>query len=477
MRQNKPIPLKSGAYQAAALIADAQRCVNLFPEINPPDSPFPTTHYLTPGLTALAQDTTDIGVWRGLYAASSNDLYGVVGANVVFIDTNWNLNSIGTITPGVTPVSMADNGTTMVLVDGTPNGYQVNLASRVMTQIVDANFLGADKADFMDTFLVFNQPGTQNFYSTTSSAVTPFNPLYIAAKTDSSDLLSTLVIVNRVVWLLGQKSTELWYDAGNAIFPFSELPGVIVQHGCIAKYSAATYGQGLYWLGQNRHGRGVVYRGLGYTAKRISTHAIEDIIQKYPTMTDAIGLTYQQGGHSFYALSFPSGNATWVFDEATGLWHQRASIDAQGNLNRWRVNCYANAYGIDVVGDYSNGTLYRLDVGNFTENGTAIPRIRSFPHMVAAGKRAIYHQFIAEFDAGHANSAAADPKVALRYSDDRGQTFSNPIYMPLPAGKYNSNPSWRRLGMARDRVFELSWSAPFATALSGAYIDATELGS
>jgi hypothetical protein len=39
-------------------------------------------------------------------------------------------------------------------------------------------------------------------------------------------------------------------------------------------------------------------------------------------------------------------------------------------------------------------------------------------------------------------------------------------------GEYDTSIVWWRLGMARDRVFELSWSAPIRTALNGAFVEA-----
>ena len=70
------------------------------------------------------------------------------------------------------------------------------------------------------------------------------------------------------------------------------------------------------------------------------------------------------------------------------------------------------------------------------------------------------------------------PKVYLRWSDDRGKTFGNAIGQSLGAqGQTLKQPQWRRLGMARDRVFELFWSGNFAEALNGAWIDALPMGS
>lgn len=61
--------------------------------------------------------------------------------------------------------------------------------------------------------------------------------------------------------------------------------------------------------------------------------------------------------------------------------------------------------------------------------------------------------------------------VTLRYSDDAGANWSEPINQTLgDIGEYKTNVQWRRLGMARSRVIELSWSCMFQTALTGAMI-------
>jgi hypothetical protein len=51
------VPLLGGAYQAKSIIANAQRCVNLYPEANPSSSQpqSPSTHYPTPGLVKIGE--------------------------------------------------------------------------------------------------------------------------------------------------------------------------------------------------------------------------------------------------------------------------------------------------------------------------------------------------------------------------------------------------------------------------------------
>jgi len=58
------IPLTSGAYQAQSQIANAQRCVNLYPEFNPEKTrpAMPVTHYPRPGLLILCSPVSESGV-------------------------------------------------------------------------------------------------------------------------------------------------------------------------------------------------------------------------------------------------------------------------------------------------------------------------------------------------------------------------------------------------------------------------------
>jgi hypothetical protein len=513
------VALTAGAYQARSLSAEAQRCINLYPERNPPDAPFPFSYYPTPGLTLLASPTPGAG--RGLYVASSGDLYAVVGSSLYYVDPTFAHNLLGTLTYSealpVTPVSMADNGVVLVLVDGSPAGYSVTLSGRSWNgAISDPAFYGADRVDFVDTYFLFNRPGTAQFYVSPSTWApgVAFNPLWIAAKTGAADPLQGVICQHLEPWLIGTLSSEVWIDSGAADFPFQRMPGVFVEHGAVAKYSIAKQDLSIYWLAQDRQGQALVVEAAQYQAKRISNHALEARLSTYGTISDAIGFTYQQQGHVFYVLSFPSADETWVYDAATGLWHQRAWLDGTGALHRHRAGSCAQAYGRTVCQDWQTGALYALDPQAFTDAGAAIPRIQSFPHLREDARRVSYGSFIADMETGTTPSlgqapnpsvafqfedadgstvgftspsgapfsffggSPLEPQVSLRWSDDGGLSWGQPVMRGLgAAGDTLRTPTWRRTGMARRRVFELSWSFPYETVLNGAYVDAAPAGS
>jgi hypothetical protein len=53
------------------------------------------------------------------------------------------------------------------------------------------------------------------------------------------------------------------------------------------------------------------------------------------------------------------------------------------------------------------------------------------------------------------------PQAMLRWSNDGGSTWSNEYWVSVgQLGKYKNRAIWRRLGMARDRIFEVSVSDP-----------------
>lgn len=462
------IPLTTGAYMARSVIAEAQRCVNLYMERNPSDAIFPTTHYPTPGLVTVA--TSANSVWRGLFFASNSTLFGVCGNALYTISPSFVLTQIGTLGTSLGPVSMVDNGTTLLVVDGTNTGYQVTLSSNTFATITDPAFYGGNTVQYADGFFILPRPNSIQFYISLAFQAA-FDPVDFASKTGFSDTLVTLIVTKRYIYLLGASTCEVWFNQGTAAFPYARMPGAFIQHGCIAAASAAQIDGQAYWLSQSPQGKCIVVRSENYDAKRISTHAIENEFQSYSTVSDAQAFTMQVDGHFWYVLTFPIANKTWVYDLSTDQWHEWMWSDNDGNLNRHRANCFSFAYGQAIVGDWQNGNLYVLDPNTGTDFGGPITRIRSYPHVVDdQSDRIMYREFIADFQVGEGDGSNNTP-VFLRWSNTRGKTWGNPIESDIgKTGEYLRSVQFQRLGMARDRVFELSWSTPAQTALNGAFV-------
>jgi len=471
MGDAKRIPLKLGAYQARSIIANAQRSVNLYSETNPEDSPFPTTQYCTPGLRLLATATNN-QPWRQLFLASNQQLYGVAGNTVYQIKTDWTMTSLGTIDSSSGFVSMVDNSIDLMIVDGSPSGWTVTLATGILKKITDPSFAGADRVDFVDGYFVLNSAlNPKQWYISLFEAST-FDPLDFASKLGYSDPIVATCVTKRNVWLFGTQTTEVWANTGDTSFTFGRIDGVFMQHGCASASSISQMDGSIYWLSLDPQGHAMVMRSIGYEARRISTHAMEVEFQSYARIDDAVGFTYQQDGHLFYFLTFPTADRTWCFDLSTEQWHERVWLDSEGNFHRHRANCFAFFNNTHVVGDWQSGKLYALDLNVYTDVGNPIPRIRSFPHLMDSGDRMMYREFIAAMEVGNGDGLNDPVPVFLRWSDTAGRTWGNAISDTIgKEGDYIRSVQFQRLGMARDRVFELSWSSPVKTALNGAFLE------
>lgn len=105
---------------------------------------------------------------------------------------------------------------------------------------------------------------------------------------------------------------------------------------------------------------------------------------------------------------------------------------------------------------------------------------RGFPHLVNDGKRVSYNAFTLDMQCGSVEGLLLTdpPLVSLRWSDTHGYSFGEPVVQSMGStGQYLRQINFNRLGFARDRVFEVFWSAPAPTALNGAWVQVTPMGT
>lgn len=469
-------PILGSTYVARSLNAAANRMVNLFPEIIPEGGKEAAFLNRAPGLRLL--QTVGSGPIRGLRVVGGA-LYVVSGTRLYKLDAAYAVTEIGGVV-GTDPVSIADNGTQLFIACSS-TGYIYNALTGVFGQITDPDFPGAVTVDYIDGFFVFNEPFTQKIWVTSLLNGESVDPLDFASVEGSPDEVVGLLVDHREVWVFGTNSVEVWYNAGVPGFPLERINGAFNEIGCASPWSIAKVDNGLFWLGKDARGQGIVYRAEGYTGRRVSTHAIEWQIQKHEDLSGAVGYTYTQDGHSFYLLSVPGSDTTWVYDVATESWHERAGL-VNGSFTRHRSQCQAFFNNQVVVGDYENGNVYVLDLDNFSDNDSPQKWLRSW-RALATGqndlKRSSHHnlQLDCEVGVGLTSGQGSDPEVMLRWSDDGGHTWSNEHWAKMGTiGQYGKRVIWRRLGMTtklRDRVYEVSGTDPVKLIIRGAELIAS----
>jgi hypothetical protein len=465
-------PILGSTYVARSVNAADARMVNLFPEIIPEGGKEPAFLNRAPGLAHRV--TVGLGPIRGLW--EFNDILYVVSGDKLFkVDTSYNVTQLGTVAGTSGPVSMADNGIQLFVACNGP-GFIYNSQTNVFQPITDGDYPGAVTVSYLDGYFVFNEPNSQKIWITALFDGTSVDPLDFASAEGSPDGVVGIIADHREVWVFGTDSVEVWYNSGDPDFPLSRIQGAFNELGCAAPYSIAKMDNGLFWLGKDARGQGMVYRANGYTGQRISTHAVEWHIQQYGNLSDAIGYTYQQDGHSFYVLVFPSANTTWVYDVATQAWHERAGF-VNGQFTRHRGSCQAFFKNEVMIGDFENGNVYAFDLEDYSDNGAPqkwLRRWRALPTGQNNLMRTAQHSLQLDLETGVGLNLGqgSDPQVMLRWSDDGGHTWSNEHWVSIgKIGEFYRRAIWRRLGMTmkiRDRVYEISGTDPVKIAIMGA---------
>lgn len=332
---------------------------------------------------------------------------------------------------------------------------------------------------WIDGYFIFNASGTNRFYVSRLNS-TIVDELSFASAEGDPDLLVGLATVKRNLYLFGEKTIEVYYNTGNADFPFERVEGGFIEFGLQAKYSLAKLGGNLFWLGRDAFGEGIIYVMSGSTPERISTHGIEQAISGYANPENAVAYTYQMNGHGFYVICFDE--MTWVYDLATRKWHERAYTN-NGVLEKHRAqyHAYHSPSRGHVVGDYANNKLYLYDESVYTDDGDAITRLRTCPHISSNLRRVFYHRFQLDMEVGiglDGGVQGSDPTVMLDFSNDGGHTYSSESWALADAGSgqigdYKKRVNWRKLGSARDRVFRVKITDPVKVRLIDAFIDFT----
>ncbi|MCK5563694.1 MAG: hypothetical protein KAJ07_00470 [Planctomycetes bacterium] len=498
MTQRIKIPFVGPAYESKSKNVNAQRSVNLYLETGGFEGKSSIALYGTPGLELFATLGGD-GV-RGEYHPPSKNLFAVSGNTFYEVNRAGVVTERGTLNSSSGRVSMVDNGTQIMIVDGV-DGYIYNLDTTAFVQITDSDFPGADTVTFVDGYFAVNKPDTGRWHVSALLDGLSWDATDFTTAESSPDELVAVLNIQGTVHAFGRYTTEIYYNSA-AVFPFDRISGGIMKWGIEARFSLSEADNTAFWLGRNLSGGHVVLRKQGYDAIRVSDHAVEEAMDKMSTVSDAFSYSYTSRGHTFYVLTFPTGNQTWVLDITTGLWHERQSYKEGGSI-RHRAN--AHFYFIDehIVGDFESGKLYKMRDDVLTDDGDPIERIRRTQRVTDREKNIVYSRLEVDMETGVGLSTSStdeteaffadgsiladgsklagddsvvggeiNPAAMLRWSDDGGHTWSNEKWRSMgKKGEYGKRVVWNRLGFGRDRIWELKITDPVKVVIIGAVAD------
>lgn len=445
-----PLPIANGFYRSDSLPVSAQQCINFFPVIEDAPSLSPETLRAIPGIVEAVNTGDGKGnSCRGAW--SMNGLpYFVNGITLYRLNIDNTTTSLGAI-PGSKRVSMAENGTQLMILEPGGSGYIYTESTGVLVEITDSDFTANGNPQavvFLDGYFVCTTDA-KKFINSALNDGTSYNALDFGSAESSPDAVVSPVVYKNQLFIGGETTLEGFNNVGGAGFPFQRM-GLFLDQGFSSTFSVVNATNTFVFIGAGTNEFPAVWMLAGNTTEKISTKAIDHLLLG-ATRNELRAITawsYSQGGHFF--TGFNVGDTTIVYDFSTGRWHERQSrvpaTDVYA-IESWRPTAFVSAYGKVFVGDSQNGTIGYLDIDTFTEYGSEV--LRSFTTQPFQNNMEPFSVPYLELtvESGTGNATDTDPQIMMDRSRDGGKNFTDERWREIgEVGEYQRRAIWRRNG-------------------------------
>jgi hypothetical protein len=464
--------LVGASYQQRSLPFDAQRTVNMYAVIDQQGSDVAAL-YGRAGLKLFGTPPAP-AVGRCSFTASNGRVFNVIGADVFELLADGSMIDRGTIDQSIGLLTMAENGVQLAVCDGT-SLYILNYSTNVFTKVVTANLPTAATVTFINGYFVVNRSIVSGIYQISA----PYDGLTWAAldfatAESSPDSLLRVLNVYGLLWLFGERTIEIKGIAAAGLFPFRGVDGGNIEVGTIGSFSPIAIDNSVIWVGQDKYGSGVVYRAEGFSPVRISTDAIEKIIQSAPTPQSLYTYAYQEEGHAFVVITGGGMETSLVYDLTTQLWFESAYTDDFGNYSPHLSAYTVFGFNKQLALSRIDGKVYEQSLDYHDDDGRERICERIFTHLIDESKEFVYNSLTVGFESGVGTQTGqgVDPEAILYLSRDGGRTYSNGMSAKIgKAGEFLKRTVFRRLGQARIMTFRLRISDPVPVRITGAYFN------
>jgi hypothetical protein len=452
------LPIANGYYESDSLPISAQECTNFYPNIAQAPALNQETLFGTPGLTQVAK-ASDIENCRGAHEMNGVP-YFVIGNKLYSMSSSYALTDHGQIA-GSGRVSMADNGTQLLLLVPGGNGYIYNHVADTFAQITDADFTAngnPQQVVFIDGFFCLTTD-TKKFIVSALNDGLSYNALdFGTAESDPDDIVAPIVFKNQL-FIGGSQTIEAFQNIGGADFPFQRT-GLFLSKGISSPFSIQSIQDTFVFVGAGTNESPAIWALNGNNVAKISTTAIDKELSALTEaqILDIYSWAYAEKGAYFVGFALPG--TTLVYDTISKRWHERKSF-VDGSLGAYRVNALVRAYNQLWAGDLVDGRIGLLAQNVYTEYDTEIRRTIVTQPFQNNMDSFVLPELELTVESGVGNSSAANPKVGLERSVD-GKIWSDARYRSIgKVGEYNRRVIWNRNGRAsRFELFRFTISDP-----------------
>jgi len=419
-----------GTYQSESVNVDCQRAMNFYPETNAPASASQVSLYQRAGKLQFADLGT--GPVAGLFsyqpAGSPSTRVFAVAGNFTEIFSDGSHQDYTFVSTGF-PVTMAANNANQIIICTGGNLWCFNTTTNTAAQV--ATGLGKQfvQVAFLNGFFLALQANSQTVWFSAVEDGTSWDALDFFAVNLFPDNVLSMIVDHGLIWLHGPKQSAVYYNTTDQFNPFLPATTQPIEQGTGAPFSEVKLDNSIYWIGADERGQGVAWRANGYVPQRITTYAVETAWQSYSMISDAVGYPYQENGHPFWIIYFPTANKTWAYDASTGFWHERCYLTPATGLEvADRGRCHVFAFGKHLVGDTQSGKIWDASVNYVTDNGDPISRYRRAPHLNRERKRNFYNMMQIDLESGlgpsisDTGSLSGSTEIILQ--DSGGQLWS-----------------------------------------------------
>ena len=424
----------------------------------------------------LGEAELDLGTGEpvdGIYWWNGRKMVVAISDGKVFKITKTGDTLTATELTGETLI--AGNRATFAELGSTLTEFKLTIASRerihytndavVLQTVTDPDSPStASYIAFLDNYILANKIGTGEFAWSAIGDHTDWSSLDFANAQAMPDDLIALLVSYREIYLLGEATTEVWYNDG--VTPFSRV--TLIQYGTLAEYSPCFDGGDLYFLSNEKK----VMRLVNGRSPQVLSEAYDKYIQRTITApADMFAYILRVEGKKWYVANFETDNITLVYDINENAWYEWGKYQTgekeQKLYNRFLGNCYAYCpnWGMNLIGSRIDGKIYNMSFDNYTDDGDLIrfvKRTGKISHGTNLTKKS--KELLWTATCGVGKSDGSESFFGFKFRDNGRKAWSNERQVSLGArGDYKNRRKYSRLGMYETRQYEIVHTdkAPF----------------